>query len=397
MLTYAAVIGQSRTVFLLNRGLRASVPLRATISGTPSRKAVAKLAEHEGERIGRLGDRGGFARLASIEGDELAPTHVIRFHKLGGPEVLKWEEAEVGKPGPGEVLLRHTAIGLNYIDTYQRTGLYPIELPFIPGSEGAGVVEEVGPGVTHIRAGDRVGYGSSPTGWGYSERRLAAADRLIVLPKEIDDRTAAAVLLKGLTVYSLIHAVYPVGKSTTLLLHAAAGGVGLIFSQWAKHLGATIIGTVGSEEKATLARANGCDHIIKYRTEDFVARVREITGGKGCDVVYDSVGKDTFPGSLDCLRPRGLWCSFGQSSGKIPPFDIGLLMQKGSLFATRMSMRNYTSTRPELEKAASALFDVLTKGIVKAGPRQEFALSAAAEAHRALEGRATSGSTILVP
>jgi NADPH2:quinone reductase len=326
----------------------------------------------------------------------LAKTHAIRFHEYGGPEVLRWQEVEIGKPGPGQALIRQTAIGLNYVDTYQRTGLYPIDLPFVPGSEGAGIVEEVGPGVTHIRAGDRVGYPNA-NGGGYSERRIIEADRLVVLPETIDDRTAAATLLKGCTVYSLLQLVYPVGKGTTLLIHAAAGGIGLIFCQWAKHLGATVIGTVGSEEKSRLARANGCDHTINYRTEDFVTRVKEITGGKGCDVVYDSIGKDTFPGSLDCIRPRGMWVSFGQSSGKVPPLDVGLLMQKGSLFMTRMSLRHYAVTRPELEQATSALFQVLAKGIVRASPRQEFPLAKAADAHRALEGRMTTGSTILIP
>lgn len=326
----------------------------------------------------------------------MAKTHAIRFHQFGGPEVLRWEEVETGSPGPGQVLVRHTAVGLNYVDTYQRTGLYPVELPFVPGSEGVGVVEDVGPGVMHLRVGDRVGYPNA-NGWGYAERRLIEADRLVILPKEIDDRTAAAALLKGCTVYSLLHLVYPVGRDTTLLIHAAAGGIGLIFCQWARHLGATVIGTVGSDEKAQLARANGCDHTINYRTEDFVARVKEITGGKGCDVVYDSVGKDTFPGSLDCIRTRGMWVSFGQSSGKVPPFDVGLLMQKGSLFMTRMSLRHYAATRPELEGATGALFDVLAKGIVKIGPRQEFPLSKAADAHRALEARATAGATVLMP
>jgi NADPH2:quinone reductase len=323
-------------------------------------------------------------------------THAIRFHQFGGPEVLRWEEVEIGNPGRGQVLLRQTAIGLNYVDTYQRTGLYPVELPFVPGSEGAGVVEEVGPGVTHLRVGDRVGY-PNENGWGYAERRLAEADRLVVLPKNIDDETAASSLLKGCTVYALLHRVYPVGKGTTLLIHAAAGGIGLIFCQWAKHLGATIIGTVGSAEKDRLARANGCDHTINYRSEDFVARVKEITGGKGCDVVYDSVGKDTFPASLDCIKQRGMWVSFGQSSGKVPPMDVGILMQKGSLFMTRMSLRHYAATRPDLEQATGALFDVLVRGIVKAGPRQEFPLAKAADAQRALENRATTGSTVLLP
>jgi NADPH2:quinone reductase len=326
----------------------------------------------------------------------VAKTHAIRFHQFGGPDVLRWEEVETGSPGRGQVLLRHTAIGLNYVDTYQRTGLYPVEFPFVPGSEGAGVVEEVGPGVTHLRAGDRVGY-PNENGWGYSEWRLAEAERLVVLPREIDDETAAASLLKGCTVYALLHRVYPVGKGTTLLIHAAAGGIGLILCQWARHLGAAVIGTVGTEEKAALARANGCAHTINYRTEDFAARVKEITGGKGCDVVYDSVGKDTFPASLDCVKERGLWVSFGQSSGKVPPFEVGLLMQKGSLFMTRMSLRHYAATRPDLEQAAAALFDVLGKGIVKAGPRQEFPLAKAADAQRALESRATTGSTILIP
>lgn len=327
----------------------------------------------------------------------MTKTHAIRFHQAGGPEVLKWEEVEVGAPGPGEVLLRHTAIGLNYVDTYQRTGLYPVQLPFVPGNEAAGVVEAIGPDVTTVKVGDRVAYGTSLNGWAYAEKRLMPADRLVLIPDGVDDALAAATLLKGLTVYALLYEVFPVGKSTTLLIHAAAGGVGTIFTQWAKHLGATVIGTVGSEEKAVLAKANGCDHVINYATEDFAARVKEITGGKLCDVAYDSVAKDVFPKTLDCIRPRGLWCLFGQSSGKVPPFDMAILMQKGSLFATRMTMATYMAQRPALEKAAAALFQVLKSGVVKAAPRQQFKLADAAEAHRALEGRKTKGASVLVP
>ena len=323
--------------------------------------------------------------------------HAIRVHQPGGPEVLKWEEVEIGKPGPGEVLLRHTAIGLNFVDVYQRIGLYPMQMPFVPGNEAVGIVEEVGPGVTNVKPGDRAGYGNSPNAWAYSERRIAPAERLVVIPDGIDDATAASILLKGYTVYALLHGVYPVGKGTTLLIHAAAGGVGTIFTQWAKHLGATVIGTVGSDEKAALAKANGCDHVINYRTEDFVARVKEITGGKLVDVAYDSVAKDVFPATLDCIRPRGMWCLFGQSSGKVPPFDMALLMQKGSLFATRMTMSTYVATRPALEEAASALFKVLKSGVVKVAPRQQFKLADVADAHRALESRQTKGATILIP
>ncbi|HTC99271.1 MAG TPA: quinone oxidoreductase, partial [Bradyrhizobium sp.] len=258
-------------------------------------------------------------------------THAIRFHKTGGPEVLVWEEVQVGKPGPGEARIRHTAVGLNFVDIYNRSGVYPSQLPSGLGGEGAGVVEEVGSGVTDLKPGDRVAYGAAPIG-AYSEARLIPANRLIKLPDSIDDKTAAAMMLKGLTTQYLIRQTYRVKSGDTILLHAAAGGVGLILSQWAKHLGATVIGTVGSEEKAKLAQAHGCAHTIIYTKEDFVKRVDEITGGKKVPVVYDSVGKDTFLKSLDCLAPLGVAALFGASSGNVDPLNLGLLAQKGSLY-----------------------------------------------------------------
>jgi len=269
------------------------------------------------------------------------------------------------------------------------------ELPFVPGSEGAGVVVEVGPDVTAVAPGDRVAY-AGPMG-SYAEERLIPADRLVKLPDGIDFKTAAAMMLQGMTVQYLIKRTYAVGPGTTLLWHAAAGGVGLIAMQWASHLGATIIGTAGSDEKTALAKANGCTHVINYNRESFVERVREITGGKGVDVVYDSVGKDTFPGSLDCLRPRGMWVSFGNASGSVPPFEIMLLAQKGSLFATRPSLAHYTAAREELMATANSLFDVVLKGIVKITVNHTYALSAAADAHRDLEARKTTGSIVLLP
>jgi NADPH2:quinone reductase len=319
--------------------------------------------------------------------------HAIRVHAAGGPEVLQWDEVEVGDPGPGEVRLRQEAAGLNFIDVYHRTGLYPQQLPFTPGVEGAGVVEAVGPDVAHVRAGDRVAY-AGPIG-GYAEQRLVAADKLVKLPDSISSEQAAAALLQGLTVHMLLRGVYAVKPGDTILIHAAAGGVGLIACQWAKALGATVIGTVGSDEKAQLARAHGCDHPIVYTRQDFVAEVERITGGAKLPVVYDGVGRDTFMKSLDCLHRRGTMVSFGNASGPVDAFPPAILAQKGSLFLTRPTMYDYTSTRGELEQAAGGLFDMVGSGKVKIDVKQRFPLRDAAEAHRALESRKTSGSTVL--
>jgi NADPH2:quinone reductase len=318
--------------------------------------------------------------------------HAIRVHEAGGPEVLKWEGIEVGDPGPGQIRLRQGAAGLNFIDVYHRTGLYKQEYPFTPGVEGAGVVERVGSNVTNLKAGNRVAYGG-PIG-GYAEVRLIDADRVVKLPDSISSEQAAAMMLQGMTAHMLLRQVYSVKEGDTILIHAAAGGVGLIVCQWAKALGATVIGTVGSDEKAELAHAHGCDHPIVYSREDFVAEVERITGGAKLPVVYDSVGEDTFLRSLDCLRPRGLMVSFGNSSGPPDPFPPGVLAQKGSLFLTRPTLYNYTASREELEKAAGELFDVVASGKVKIEVKQRFPLKDAAEAHRALEARKTSGSTI---
>lgn len=318
---------------------------------------------------------------------------VVSAH--GGPEVLEWRDHAVGEPGPGEVLVRQEAVGLNYIDVYFRTGLYPAPngLPLVPGNEAAGVVEVVGEGVDALKQGDRVAY-AGPIG-AYAEKRVIAADRLVRVPDGIGLDTAAGMMLKGMTAEYLLRRTFEVKAGQTILFHAAAGGVGLIAGQWAKALGATVIGTVGSTEKAELAAANGYDHLINYREEDFVSRVRDITDGKGVDVVYDSVGKDTFPGSLDCLRPRGTWASFGQSSGPIEPFNIGILSQKGSLYATRPTLFTYIASRNELEASAAALFDVVGRGKVKIGINQRYPLSEAARAHGDLEGRKTTGTTVL--
>lgn len=323
--------------------------------------------------------------------------HAITVHETGGPDVLRWEEVSVGAPGAGEVRLRHTAVGLNYIDTYFRSGLYPAPagLPFIPGNEGAGVVEAVGEGVSHLSVGDRVAY-AGPLG-AYSEERLIAADRLVRIPEGIDDRTAAAMMLKGMTARYLLRQTYKVTSDTVLLFHAAAGGVGLIAGQWAATLGATAIGTVGSDEKAELARDNGYTHVINYRTENFVERVKEITGGKLCDVVYDSVGKDTYPGSLDCLKPRGLWVSFGQSSGPIEDFNLAILSAKGSLFATRPTLFSYIAERADLEETANDLFDVVGSGAVTIAVNQDYPLKDAKRAHEDLQGRRTTGGSVLLP
>jgi len=318
----------------------------------------------------------------------------IRFHETGGPEVLRLEDVDVGAPAAGEARVRHTAIGVNFVDVYHRTGLYPLPLPSGIGVEGAGVVEEVGAGVSHVRPGDRVAY-NGPVG-SYSEARLVPADRLVKLPEGVDDRTAAAALTKGLTVQALVRRTHAVRAGETVLWHAAAGGVGLIATQWLKALGATVIGTVGSDEKAEIARAHGCDHVIVYTREDFPSRVREITGGKGVPVVYDSVGKATFDGSLDCLAPLGLMVSFGNASGPVPPFDIGLLAKKGSLFLTRPTVFTYIARREDLERGAAELFEVVRSGKVKVEIGRTWPLAEAAEAHRALEGRETTGSLVLL-
>ena len=321
--------------------------------------------------------------------------HAIRIHETGGPEVLRWEETAVGEPGAGEARIRHTAVGLNYIDIYQRSGLYKIPLPFTLGQEGAGVVEAIGPGVSEVAVGDRVAY-AGPLG-GYAEARVIKADRLVKLPAGVTDQTGAAMMLQGMTTRYLIRKTFKVEKGQTILLHAAAGGVGLMLSQWAKHLGATVIGTVSTDEKAALAKAHGCDHPIVTSKTDWVAAVKEITGGKGVPVVYDSVGKDTYMGSLDSLSPLGLMVSFGQASGAIPPMDITILSAKGSLYLTRPTLGTYIASRADLVETANDLFDVVAKGAVKINVNQTFALKDAAEAHRAMAGRKTTGSTVLLP
>jgi NADPH:quinone reductase len=319
----------------------------------------------------------------------------IRFHQPGGPEVLMWEEVTVGKPGPGEARVRHTAVGLNYIDIYTRRGLYPATLPSGLGTEAAGMVEEVGPGVTDVKPGERVAYGGGRFLGAYSEVRVMPADRLVVLPEGISDRQAAAMMLKGLTVQYLIRQVHRVASGETILFHAAAGGVGLIACQWAKSLGATVIGTVGNEEKAKVARAHGCDYPIVYTRDDFVARVKEITREQKLPVVYDSVGKDTFMKSLDCLRPKGLMVSFGQSSGSVGPVDLGIFGQS-SLFFTRPSLNTYAAARSDLIAMAKDLFTVVLSGAVKIEINQTYPLRDAAQAHRDLESRKTVGSTVLI-
>src|SRR5271154_491283 len=319
--------------------------------------------------------------------------HAIRFDKAGGPEVLSWQEVAVGKPGQGQVRLRHSAVGLNYIDTYQRSGLYSLPMPSGLGPEAAGVVEEVGPGVTGLKPGERVAYAGGPIG-AYADERLVPADRLVPVPAGITDQQAAAMMLKGMTAWYLVRRTHPVKRGETILIHAAAGGVGIIVCQWAKHLGATVIGTVGDDEKAALAKAHGCDHPINYRREDFVARVTDITGGKKLPVVYDSVGKDTFFRSLDCLAPLGLLALFGQSSGSVPPVDLGILAGKGSLFVTRPTLNTYTATREDLLTAAKELFEVVLSGAVKIEVNQTYPLRNAAQAHRDLQDRKTTGSTV---
>jgi NADPH2:quinone reductase len=317
----------------------------------------------------------------------------IRIHRPGGPEVMQWEPVEVGEPGPGQVRLRQEAVGLNYIDVYHRTGLYPQQLPFTPGVEGAGIVEAVGDRVDWLKIGDRVGY-AGPIG-SYAEERLIVADKLVKLSDSISTEQAAAMMLQGMTAHMLLRSVHKVKPGETILIHAAAGGVGLIVCQWAKALGATVIGTVGSDAKAELARAHGCDHPIVYSRQDFAAEVDRITAGAKLPVVYDSIGKDTFDRSLDCLAPKGLMVTFGNASGPVAPFEPGLLARKGSLFLTRPTLFTYTATRAGLEQAASELFDVVASGKVKVEIKQRFPLKDAADAHRALEARQTSGSTVL--
>lgn len=320
----------------------------------------------------------------------------IVVHEHGGPEVLRWEDYDPGPPGPGEARIRHSAVGLNYIDTYHRSGLYPLQLPCPIGMEAAGVVEEVGSGVTEVAPGDRVAYAANPPG-AYSEVRNMPAHRLVKLPDSIDDRTAAAMMLQGMTVEYLIHRTFKVQPGQKVLWHAAAGGVGLIACQWLSAMGVTVIGTVGSEEKAELAKAHGCSHTINYRTENFVQRVKEITEGEGVPVVYDSVGKDTWEGSLDCLQPLGLMVSFGNASGPVPPFSVTSLAAKGSLYVTRPTLMTYTAKREDLLASASALFEVVSSGKVKININQTYPLSETAQAHRDLEARKTTGSTLLLP
>jgi NADPH2:quinone reductase len=320
----------------------------------------------------------------------------IRITETGGPEVMRWEDVAVGAPGEGQARIRHTAVGVNYIDTYHRSGLYPLPLPTGLGSEAAGVVEAVGPGVTVVKPGDRVAYAGGGPG-SYAEARVLPAGVLVRIPEGVTDQTAAAVMLKGMTSQYLIRRTYAVKPGETVLFHAAAGGVGLIACQWLKALGATVIGTVGSDEKAAIARAHGCDHVIVSTREDIAARVREITGGAGVPVVYDSVGKDTFLASLDCLKPLGLMVSFGNASGKVTPFDIGILSQKGSLYLTRPTLATYTATRADLEATARDVFDVIRAGKVKVEIRHTYPLAEAAQVHRNLEGRRTVGSIVMIP
>ena len=321
----------------------------------------------------------------------------IKLNTHGGPEVLKWEDFDPGSPGPGQVRVRHEAIGLNFIDVYHRTGLYPLpSLPVIPGLEGSGVVEDVGEQVNDLAVGDRVAYAGVPPG-AYAQVRCIPAHRLVKMPDEVSFETAAAMMLKGMTARYLIRGCYPVSSGDTILIHAASGGVGSIVSQWAHNIGATVIGTVGSAEKAEKARTNGCDHPILYSQEDFVEKTREITNGKGVNVVYDSVGQATFMKSLACLKPIGTMVTFGQSSGGVPPLELGVLAAKGSLFLTRPSLMTYTEKREDLLEHAADLFDVVQRGVVKITIGQTYPLSDVSVAHRDLEGRKTTGSSILVP
>lgn len=322
-------------------------------------------------------------------------TKAIVVHQTGGPEQMRYEDWPVASPGPGQVALRQTAIGLNFIDTYQRSGLYPVQTPFVAGNEGAGVVTAVGEGVTDLKIGDRVAYMGQIGA--YSTERLAAANRMVLIPDGIDDTTAAAIMLKGLTAYYLLFMTWPLAKGETILWQAAAGGVGLIATQWVKALGATVIGTAGSDEKVAIAKAHGCDHVINYQTEDFAARVKQITEGRGVDVVYDGVGKATFDKSLDCLRPRGLMASFGNASGVVSVPDITVLSRKGSLYVTRPTTAHYMASRDALMTGSTALFKAVLDGSIKVEISQTFPLEQAEAAHRALEGRQTTGSVVLLP
>jgi NADPH2:quinone reductase len=322
--------------------------------------------------------------------------HAIRIHQPGGPEVMQWEEIALGDPGPGQARVRHTAVGLNYIDTYHRSGLYKLPMPTGLGSEGAGIVEAVGDGVTDVKAGDRVAYSGGAPG-AYAEARVMPVDRLVKLPEGVAERTAATLMLKGLTTQYLFRQTYPLKSGETILFHAAAGGVGLIACQWARALGVMMIGTVGSDEKAAIAKAHGCTHTIVYTRENFVERVKELTGGKGVRVVYDGVGKAMFPASLDCLVPRGLYVNFGNASGPVPPFDMLMLSAKGSLYVTRPTLVTYTSTRPALLAMADEMFGLVKAGKIVNEARQTYALKDAAQAHRDLEARKTTGSTLLMP
>ncbi len=323
--------------------------------------------------------------------------HAIRIHAYGGPEQLRWEEVDVPDPGPGQVRLRQTAIGLNFIDTYHRTGLYPVPaLPAVIGMEAAAVVDAVGANVAEFVPGDRVAYASPPVG-AYAEVRLMPADRVVKLPDAVGDQEAAAMMLQGMTAWYLLRRTYAVQPGDAILVHAAAGGVGLILCQWGKLLGATVIGTVGSDDKAALAASHGCNHVIVYSREDFVGRVREITAGEGVAVVYDGIGKDTFNGSLDALRPLGMMVSFGNASGPVPPFEPAILSQKGSLFLTRPTLMHYTAKRADLLAASRDLFEVVLDGAVKIAVNQTYPLAEAARAHRDLEARKTTGSTVLLP
>lgn len=322
-------------------------------------------------------------------------TRVVAVNTIGGPDVLSVEDWDVGEPGPGQARIRHTAIGLNFIDTYQRSGLYPLPLPFVAGNEAAGVVTAVGEGVTEVKVGDRVCYQGAPGA--YAEERLAPVQKLVPIPDGIDDQTAAAILLKGLTAFYLLFKTWPVQEGETILWHAAAGGTGLIATQWARALGATVIGTAGGPEKVQKALDHGCHHVIDYSIEDFPTLVKEFTGGRGVDVVYDGVGKATFEGSLDCLRPRGLLASFGNASGVVSVPDLGILARKGSLYVTRPTGTHYFPQRDNLLEGADALFGAVLSGDIKVEIGRTYALAEAAEAHRALEGRKTTGSVVLLP
>ncbi len=319
----------------------------------------------------------------------------VRFHKQGGPEVMQYEDVQLGDPGAGQVRIRHTAIGVNFVDVYQRSGLYPMQVPMVAGNEAAGVVDAVGQGVSDLKVGDRVAYTGLPGS--YCDLRIVPADRMVKLPQGISEEQAASMMLKGLTVHYLIHTTYAVKKGETVLWHAAAGGVGLIACQWLKALGVTVIGTAGSDEKCALAKAHGAEHVINYSRENFVERVKAITGGKGLPVVYDAVGKTTWDGSLDCLRPRGLMVSFGNASGAVPPVNLGILSTKGSLYVTRPTLATHIASRADLVERSSSLFDMVKSGKLKIETTKRYKLADAAQAHRDLEGRKTTGSIVLQP